>query len=178
MSIFLIIICFSVFIFSITIILANNPIISVLSLICSAIGISIILFFLGFEFLPYLILMIYVGAITILFLFITMMINLNLHYYTNSCISKRLIYLVTFIKIATFLYTLIYNMNSITTTHYSITWLMNFISYRQSDILLYGNSLYYYFSIHTLLISCILILGMVGSIAICLSNKKTFNIKI
>ena len=78
----------------------------------------------------------------------------------------------------TFLYAMIYNMNYYTNIPYSVTWVMNFISYRQSDILLFGNSLYYYFSVHTILISCVLILGMVGSIAICLSNKKIFIVKI
>lgn len=121
MSIFLIIICFLIFIFSIIVILSNNPIISILSLICSAIGISITLFFLGFEFLPYLILMIYVGAVAILFLFITMMINLNLHFDKDSSISKKVVYLVSFIKMVTFFYLLIYNMRYFDTAPYSIT---------------------------------------------------------
>jgi len=172
MSIFLVIICFLMFIFSITIILSNNPILSILSLICSAIGVSLMLFFLGFEFLPYLILMIYVGAVAILFLFITMMINLNLHFNKDLCVGKKVIYLVSFIKMVTFFYALIHNMRYFDTAPYSITWVMNFVSYKQSDILLFGNSLYYYFSIHTILISCLLLVGMVGSIAICLSNKK------
>jgi len=172
MSIFLVVICFLIFVFSITIILSNNPIISILSLICSAIGISVTLFFLGFEFLPYLILMIYVGAVAILFLFITMMINLNLHFSKDFCVGKKIIYLVSFIKMMTFFYTLIHNMRYFDNAPYSITWVMNFISYKQSDILLFGNSLYYYFSIHTILIACLLLVGMVGSIALCLSNKQ------
>lgn len=176
MSIFLTIICFLIFILSIIVILSNNPIISILSLICSTIGISIILFFLGFEFLPYLILMIYVGAVAILFLFITMMINLNLHFDKNLSIGKKVIYLVSFIKMVTFFYALIHNMRYFDNMPYSIIWIMNFISYKQSDILLFGNSLYYYFSTHTVLISCLLLVGMVGSIAICLSNNKKIQV--
>ena len=172
MSIFLIIICFLIFVFSIIIILSNNPIASILSLICSAVGISVILFSLGFEFLPYLILMIYVGAVTVLFLFITMMINLNLHFIKDCCVGKRLIYLISYIKMVTFFYVLIHNMRYFDEAPYSIIWVMNFISYKQSDILLFGNSLYYYFSIHTILISCLLLVGMVGAIAICLVKKK------
>lgn len=166
------ILCFFIFIFSIIITISSNLIFSVLSLICSAISISFLLFYLNFEFLPYLILMIYVGAVSILFLFITMTVKLNLHYYTNFSIVKKIIYWLTFIKISTFYNTFFINVNSITTTSYSITWVLNFISYRHSDIFIFANSLYYYFSIHTILISCILLIGMISSIMLCLPHQK------
>ena len=176
MSIILFILYFLIFSLSIIIFQANNPIYSVLSLICSSIGISFILFFLGFEFLPYLILMIYVGAVIILFLFIVMMVNLNWHFHIKINVVKNLIYFIFFIKISTFYYILIYNIKCFDNLSYSSIWAMNFIYYKQSDIILFGNSLYYYFSGYTLIVSVLLLLGMVGSISICLSNKKIFYI--
>jgi NADH:ubiquinone oxidoreductase subunit 6 (subunit J) len=63
---------------SIFVILSKNPIFSVLFLILCFCNVSCILFLFNFEFLPISFLVIYVGAIAVLFLFIIMMINLKL----------------------------------------------------------------------------------------------------
>ena len=64
--------------------------------------------------------MIYVGAVTVLFLFITMMINLNLHFIKDFCVAKRLIYLISYVKMVTFFYALIHNMRYFDEAPYSI----------------------------------------------------------
>ena len=65
------------FLLSINITLSYNITYSILSLIISAFIISIILLILGFEFLPYLIIMVYIGAVVILFLFALIAIKLD-----------------------------------------------------------------------------------------------------
>lgn len=59
-------------------IFSKNPIFSVLFLILCFYSISSLLFLFHFEFLPIFFLIVYVGAIAVLFVFILMMINLKL----------------------------------------------------------------------------------------------------
>jgi NADH-ubiquinone oxidoreductase chain 6 len=70
------IIVLSIF-FSIFIIISKNPIVSVLHLIILFISISCYLIFLGINFIGLSYLLVYVGAVSILFLFILMLINIR-----------------------------------------------------------------------------------------------------
>ena len=63
---------------SILVVLATNPVFSVLFLILSFFNISALSFMIEFEFLPIVLLIIYVGAIAVLFLFIIMMLNIKI----------------------------------------------------------------------------------------------------
>lgn len=60
------------------VIFTKNPVFSVLFLIFSFTNVSCLLFLLNFEFLPVSFLVIYVGAIAVLFLFVLMMLNIKL----------------------------------------------------------------------------------------------------
>src|SRR5246500_4881307 len=71
------IIVLSIF-FSILIIISKNPIVSVLHLIILFISISCYLIFLGINFIGLSYLLVYVGAVSILFLFILMLINIRI----------------------------------------------------------------------------------------------------
>lgn len=63
---------------SLMVILSRNPVYSVLFLILSFCNVSSLLFLLRLEFLPIAFLVIYVGAIAVLFLFVMMMLNIKL----------------------------------------------------------------------------------------------------
>ena len=60
------------------VITTRNPVFSVLFLILSFTNVSCLLFLFNFEFLPIAFLVIYVGAIAVLFLFVLMMLNIKL----------------------------------------------------------------------------------------------------
>jgi NADH-ubiquinone oxidoreductase chain 6 len=62
---------------AISVILSKNPIYSVLSLIACFFNATSLLFVLGIEFIPVSFIVIYVGAIAVLFLFVLMMLNLK-----------------------------------------------------------------------------------------------------
>ena len=62
---------------SIFVVWVKNPIFSVLFLIFSFFNVSAILFLFNFEFLPIAFLVIYVGAVAVLFLFVLMMLNIK-----------------------------------------------------------------------------------------------------
>ena len=57
---------------------SRNPIYSVLFLILTFFNLSCLLFILNIEFLPILFLIVYVGAIAVLFLFVLIMLNIKL----------------------------------------------------------------------------------------------------
>lgn len=63
---------------SIFVVWTKNPIFSVLFLIFTFFNVSALLFLFNFEFLPIAFLIIYVGAVAVLFLFVLMMLNIKL----------------------------------------------------------------------------------------------------
>jgi NADH-quinone oxidoreductase subunit J len=60
------------------VITAKNPVHSVFYLVLAFISASLLLILLGVEFLPVVFMIVYVGAIAILFLFVVMMLNIKL----------------------------------------------------------------------------------------------------
>ena len=62
----------------VSVITAKNPVHSVFYLVLSFISASLLLILLGVEFLPVVFMIVYVGAIAILFLFVVMMLNIKL----------------------------------------------------------------------------------------------------
>jgi NADH-ubiquinone oxidoreductase chain 6 len=71
-------------IFGISIIINKNPIISVLFLIGLFVNISGLLIIVGFGFIGLSYILVYVGAVSILFLFILMLINIRISELTNE----------------------------------------------------------------------------------------------
>jgi NADH:ubiquinone oxidoreductase subunit 6 (subunit J) len=63
--------------FGLVLIFFQNPLYSILSFVCTVLFSVLILFMYGFEFMSFIYLVVYIGAIAILFLFIIMMLNLN-----------------------------------------------------------------------------------------------------
>ena len=63
---------------SFLVIFAKNPIHSIFNLILAFIAVIILLFTLNIEFIPIIFLIVYVGAISVLFLFVVMMLNIQL----------------------------------------------------------------------------------------------------
>lgn len=82
------------------IIFSYNPIHSVLSLIGCVFNIIILLFTLEFDFLSYILLLVYIGAVLILFLFVIKMVDINFsHRYTLSSQLYPLYFLVLIAKL-------------------------------------------------------------------------------
>jgi NADH-ubiquinone oxidoreductase chain 6 len=81
------------------VIISKNPIISVLFLICLFLGISGYLLILGINFVGLSYLLVYVGAVSMLFLFILMLINVRiseLHSNTTNSIALAVIITIAF----------------------------------------------------------------------------------
>jgi len=62
---------------SLMVILSRNPVYSILFLVLTFVNVSFILFFLELEYLPLIFIVVYVGALAVLFLFVMMMLNIR-----------------------------------------------------------------------------------------------------
>ena len=176
------------------IIITKNPIISVLYLILLFSSISCYLIFIGVKFIGISYLLVYVGAVSILFLFILMLINIRVSELisdTNNNIPLAILTILAFInpinqilpdqtvRYDSFLDVLfkgeINKLSNYLTSN-------NQISYVSSkswdgnisdtiDIMAIGNVLYSSYSIWLIITSIILLLAMVGAIVITIKQK-------
>ena len=162
------------------IIISKNPIVSVLHLIVLFSSISCYLIFLGAKFIGLSYLLVYVGAVSILFLFILMLINIRVSELisdTNNNIPLAILTILGFFipynkilpdtKIA---YNLdILNKDKIISIVSSNNWDSNLID--TYDIINIGNVMYTNLSMWLIITSIILLLAMVGSIVITVKQK-------
>jgi NADH-ubiquinone oxidoreductase chain 6 len=184
----------------ISVIVANNPIVSVLFLIGLFFSISCYLFMIGLGFLGLAYLLVYVGAVSILFLFILMLINVRtselLSNNSNSLPLAVIFIAIPFIVIINYIvlpYSLLTNNNEslfawiknnmLNDVTLSKSELMNHDLFFSSDqmwegnlidinhISGIGNIMYTNYSIWLIIASIILLLAMVGAIVITIKQK-------
>ena len=170
----------------ILIIISKNPIVSVLFLILLFSTISCNLIFMGITFIGISYLLVYVGAVSILFLFILMLINIRVSELlsdTNNNIPLAILTILAFfIPISSILpnkeretssffdlYTSIDNKAYIKFVS-SNYWDDNIVNI--TDITSIGNIMYTSYSIWLIITSIILLLAMVGSIVITINQKS------
>lgn len=168
---------------SILVITNKNPILSVLFLISLFLTISIYLIMIGLNFIGISYLLVYIGAVSMLFLFILMLIDIRvseLHADNNNSLFLSFVIGILFYFITTsntiiniydmFLYNFL---NSIDDSVFSIipnNWDGFIVD--NYDIISIGNVLYTNFSIWLIISSLILLLAMVGAIIINI-NRNT-----
>jgi NADH-ubiquinone oxidoreductase chain 6 len=171
------------------IIITKNPIVSVLYLILLFSSISCYLIFIGIKFIGISYLLVYVGAVSILFLFILMLINIRVSELisdTNNNIPLAVLAILAFfIPFSNLLPDTKTNLNqtgfqlnklleSVTNTGQisyvsSNNWDGNIVDI--TDIISIGNIMYTSYSIWLLITSIILLLAMVGAIVITIKQK-------
>lgn len=171
------------------IIITKNPVISVLFLILLFSSIACYLILLGVKFIGISYLLVYVGAVSILFLFILMLINIRVSELisdTNNNIPLAIITILTFVvlfstvlpevhdkgmmgqEVYTFLQD-IFNTNNLEYVT-SKSWDGNLVD--TTDIISIGNIMYTSYSIWLLITSIILLLAMVGAIVITIKQNN------
>ena len=170
------------------IIISKNPIVSVLFLISLFSSISCYLIMIGMKFIGLSYLLVYVGAVSILFLFILMLINIRVSELISDtsnniplAILTILAFFIPFSKILPKSSVQTNDIsfqikNSIDTFSDSIflvssnNWDGNIVDV--SDIMSIGNVMYTSYSMWLILTSIILLLAMVGSIVITIKQKN------
>ena len=169
---------------SILVIISKNPIVSVLFLIGLFFSIASYLMMLGLNFIGFSYLLVYVGAVSILFLFILMLINVRiseLFTNTNKSIPLAIFIIISFINTV---YPLLpYRVTSFNTSfldnnkiYYVTTPLWDGNLSENSHITSIGNIMYTSFSIWLILTSIILLLAMVGAILITIKPKEVSSV--
>ena len=168
----------------ISIIITKNPIVSVLYLILLFSSVSCYLIFIDIKFIGISYLLVYVGAVSILFLFILMLINIRVSELisdTNNNIPLGILtILAVFIPYSDVLPDTNTNiLDNIKNTYFffekqisyvsSYNWDSNIMDV--SDITSIGNIMYTNYSIWLIITSLILLLAMVGSIVITIKQK-------
>ena len=175
-------------ILGIFIIVTKNPVISVLFLILLFSSIACYLILIGVKFIGISYLLVYVGAVSILFLFILMLINIRVSELindTNNNIPLALVTILTFVVLFTTvmpevsvksgmmgLYTFMQDLVNTDNIEYvtSKNWDGNLLD--NTDIISIGNIMYTSYSIWLLITSIILLLAMTGAIVITIKQKK------
>lgn len=178
---------------AISVIISKNPILSVLFLIGLFIGIAIYLVLIGLSFLGLSYLLVYVGAVSILFLFILMLLNVRISelvsetrnsiplvFITAICFNMPINDItsnnISIINTENNIFKILANVLS-NETVYNISsqkWDNNIISSNHINSL--GNIMYTSHNVWLILVSLILLLAMVGAIVITLKHKE--NIKV
>ena len=187
-------------IFGIYTIISKNPIISVLFLIGLFTSVAIHLILSGLIFMGLSYLLVYVGAISILFIFILMLINIRISELITETNNSLPLALLTILIFNIVYYNIIpssignVNMVNIDYLYNSINSTLNYIASTQiyaldevkkienlhwDNILVniphissIGNVLYTVYFIHFLILSLILLLAMIGAILITINRKS------
>jgi NADH-ubiquinone oxidoreductase chain 6 len=182
--------------FGIFTIISKNPIVSVLFLILLFVNISSLLILIGFSFIGISYILVYVGAVSILFLFILMLINIRISELLNetnndiplAILTVMLLYYIIGQNLSINLLinnshsyfssliaksTIIYNNDPIINEQIvyasSKSWDNSLVDLTQITVI--GNIMYTSYAIWLIIVSIILLLAMIGSILITIKQK-------
>lgn len=163
---------------SLMVVLSKHPIFSLLFLVSCFLCSSILLFLLECEFLGLLFIIIYVGAISVLFLFAIMMLEVKASNLSKNKIKFTpfgLFFIVCFL-IFLFNIVLLYFDNNIFTNSFYFNKYQNLVDLNASisGIEVYGQVLYSYFVVPFLLVGFILLAVLIGVIYL----VNNFNIRV
>lgn len=149
---------------AIMVITSLNPIHSVFWLVLVFLNSSATLLLLGFNFVPLMIVIVYVGAIAILFLFVIMMLDILQLKRIESITNIIPIIICVFGNIMSYIY-LFFKGNNLNLNINSYTiWHLN----SESQVNSISKVLYTYFSYPFIIISLLLLVAMVGAIVLVL----------
>lgn len=163
---------------------SKNSIISVFSLILSFLSSSLLLFILNTDFLALMFIIIYVGAIAVLFLFIIMMLNIKIigiSYEDKKKLNLSIFFILLFFIFLFFLLDNFFSLNNyyilFKNNIFSLDILsslnFNFLNYESfNNIDVFGQILYNYFLISFLIVGIILLVGLIGAIVLTFKFKK------
>ena len=169
---FFIILIFS----SIFVILAQNSVISVFFLVLSFISASLVLFFFECEYIALLFILIYVGAIAVLFIFVVMLIDLKTVYLFNSNLKYfpfgfliGLIFLSEILFIIFKSFKLNFYVTNILKNEY-FNWFDQLDPLFEIEVL--GNILYSHFVLQFLIVGFLLFLAIIAVVILTLNFKS------
>lgn len=141
-----------------------NPIHSVFWLVLVFLNSSALLLLLGFNFIPLMLIIVYVGAIAILFLFVIMMLDILYLKKVESINNVIPIVIFVFTNIVSSLYLYFKGFNLKISIDSSSLWNIN----SESQISVISKFIYTYYAYPFIIISLLLLVAMVGAIVLVL----------
>lgn len=165
-------------IFSFFVIISRNPVHSILSLILVFFNAASLLIILGAEFLAMLFVIVYVGAVAVLFLFVIMMLNIKVTSLTASLYRYLPISIIFgsifFFEFFMLFYTDLASVNVsnlyLFANNFVNDWNSSLVS--TSNILVLGRLLYTYYSYLFIVSGVILLVSMIGAISLTLHRRN------
>lgn len=153
---------------SFSVISVKNPVYSVFFLITSFCLSSCVLLLLSIDFLSIIFIVVYVGAIAVLFLFVVMMLNIRLAQ-TNESVIR---FLPLVVMLAIVFISEIFFVISISNENFSnlLSPIEIFLS-DESNIKLFSNSIYTHYWFLFIVSGLILLIGMLGTISLTLHHS-------
>lgn len=157
---------------SLFVVFSTNPVHSVLSLIVVFCSTSMLLMLLTVDFLSILFVVVYVGAIAVLFLFVIMMLNIKLVQINESVLRWiPLSFLLALVFVSEVLYVFIGVFSDYQLLgEFSFSWLKAVVN--SETLNLFGGSLYFYFLYSFILAAFILLVALMGAIVLTISANK------
>lgn len=172
---------------SFMVIFSKNPVYSILYLILVFCNIVVLLLILGLEFIPVTFIVVYVGAIVVLFLFVLMMLNIKLAETQKDGMNTSIIYLLivvvlftefiwlVFLQISPIVGASSFNLNLLLDKLELVSFIFDFCKWLNclTNVKAIGSLIFSYYFYDFLIAGYILLLAMIG--AIVLSLDKKFN---
>lgn len=163
------------------VILSKNPVHSVLFLILAFVNSTALLLLCKIEFISIILVIIYVGAIAVLFLFVVMMLDINI---VNQSFKDKLVYFpISFFIFFMFLSEIlmlkhttkdIYQNNDLLFNRND--WLNSFDFISNTETI--SQVLYTYYFIYFLIAGIILLIALLGAVSLTLRKNKKYNQKV
>ena len=156
------------FFFSLNLILNKNTLYSILSLIVVFFLSAILVIQFGLDYLPLIFISIYVGALSVLFLFVIMMLNSRVFIKTNNFLFYFLFFLISFFFLVICYIVNFFNLNFL----YDISdYYINLII-KGNPLLIIGFTIFTKYFMSLLIAGIILFIAMIGSVSLVLEPYK------
>ena len=160
-----------IFISTVMVISVRNPIHSVLFLMlvfCNATGLLLLL---GCDYLAFIFVMVYVGAIAVLFLFVVMMLNIKLIEWNEFVLKYLPISGFLWVLVALQMLWIYYKDFQINTASFdTINWTHQLVQLTNLEVL--GGLLYTEFGFSLVIASLVLLVAMVGAIVLTMYSRS------
>ena len=164
------------------VVLSTNPVFSALFLVLSFCNVSSLLFFLQLDFLPITFLVVYVGAIAVLFLFVLMMLNIKLTEFKQEKLNYiPLVIIFSFVFASELFFLISSEFNSLNSSSIQQSQFLidlapvttNFLSFFSSstNMKAVGQLLFVDYCYHFIIAGFILLLAMVAAITSTLNKR-------
>lgn len=158
---------------SIIVISARNPIHSVLALISVVLNLVILLISLEADFLALTFIAVYLGAVTVLFLFIVMMLNLKSADYSKEIVHSFPIGSFVGLIFMFFLYSVISSNSGVDKvadifSNEYFNWVSIFENINNIDV--FGSLLYTHYAPFLLIVGVVLLIAMIGAVVLTKTN--------